>query len=1623
MKALKYAIYALVATALTATSVSTAVLYSKVRELQKTAITPALDYLLSNGEGSVPDIEAPVDEEKEPSPVIREMVIRDIKYSGSDEIKLFLSDKPDMDVIRHYVTAEPLVDSALSFQWTRDWCTLRGSYGHYPCLAIRGNFAYQTNVTLTVRKGLPADGRQSSSNLVVRALAEDFINMFRRNDESPKISFADKGRYLPPAGSRSVMLSSINVPTIHTKIRRVPSANIVGLLALEEDVYNYVERSRWIGEETFVTDLSGEPLEGTLPTANRLNMKESTPLRLVPPDGGSSNGVFLVSASIKPSESNRFESDWRHRVVCLSDIGISVRKDDRNIYVWTASLTDGKPFPGAVIEVYSSANILIAKGVADGNGWCVPERVGKGRPFAVVATSSDGSDRSFIALTERMNMDNDRRDASREKYLAANDVSAFVWTDRGIYRHGEKILVHAILRNGDGVAPQKFPMELTLVSPYKRVVARKSGIFADEFGTVTCEDFSVGADLPSGKWTVNISVPGDKGAVLGSRCVKIEEFAPPTVRVKVAAAKNVKPEDFSFSVSAEHLYGGPAAALACDAAVVFEDEPFAPEGWKGWSFGSEERGLAPTFNELSKAKLDAQGRATFSAPLNLKSQKPKAAVKATAQGSVIEPGGRPATARDSAVLHCYPFYIGSDLENWISRTESEQPEIKIACVGPDGNRVAEAKRLFAKLEIIERVYSYCRGADGWATWHDEEVRSTVTEKIPVDVSAGSDAAFTIPAKKYGEYVLTVEDPATGVAFSKSFHLSDWGDDVVRAPLENPTKVAVSTDKPFYRVGETPRLVVKSPFAGTALLTVIRDTLVYSEVISLTNATSEIVLRPTEKSWSPNVEVRLSVVAGVSANAKGLAARAHGGATVVVRPAEREIPVALSTEKETGRTASENHQETLAVTLNAPGADRAVVTVVDEGINILTDEKTPDPVGFFATPRTSELASGGLFDLYNRLLPVIGEDVLKAGGVKTGGGCCAEMLGRVSPVPSRRFTPLSMWRKEIEVKDGTARAEFALPEFVGEVRVTAVAYSANATGSTSVQRKICPNIVMEPDAPRFAAPGDIFRVTLPLDNRSGKKSEVSYRIEASAVSDGTVTLPATEIAAGSVSLDTDERTVLKFRAKAPHASGEMSLKFVAEGCGERHERTIHLPVRPAMPWRETAGVTRLDPGDEFALPYETATNKFRYSVSGTPVAELRAAYDWLAEYPHGCLEQTSSRIFPLLYSTFAKDERAEAKRAAAVEAGVARVMSMVRENDFVMWPDANYAPWDREVSLYAAHFLVESAVARGKEIPAKPLAFLKKWAMSATNSVSAYACHTLAIAGAPERDRMFRLYDDRANLDLLSRARLARAFVRIHGRSRAEELLRNAESPDGVKEAAFLMLAILDLDPDDARLPSLATYLLSERDKKRFSWGTTETNAHALLALGAYYRAHPPTEGTPATEVKDGVLRNCGSDIAFVTWKRLDLPSITEDRDETTDLSIKREYFTSDWKPYDLANAKASDTVNIRLTLKSNVARDYADLVIEDLFPAAFEAGGVPCSLDGIENPPRTGWVMRSDARDDRMLVFSKKFTMGVNDEVHFTYQVRVVSPGEFALPGVAVEGMYHPALRARRRGGRIVVRD
>ena len=156
--------------------------------------------------------------------------------------------------------------------------------------------------------------------------------------------------------------------------------------------------------------------------------------------------------------------------------------------------------------------------------------------------------------------------------------------------------------------------------------------------------------------------------------------------------------------------------------------------------------------------------------------------------------------------------------------------------------------------------------------------------------------------------------------------------------------------------------------------------------------------------------------------------------------------------------------------------------------------------------------------------------------------------------------------------------------------------------------------------------------------------------------------------------------------------------------------------------------------------------------------------------------------------------------------------------------------------------------------------------------------------------------------------------------------------------------------------------------------------------------------------------------AWVSWRTVELPAAGTVTNESHVLRIARRYLTVAGEPADLASLVRGDVLVVELALSSSEARTFNDLVVQDLFPAAFEPerGGLDRGLHPWVYRDGNGadWVMRSDARDDRMLGFSKRFAVKAGQSVHFRYPVRVVSVGSFTRPGPTVEAMYAPEIRA-----------
>ena len=88
-----------------------------------------------------------------------------------------------------------------------------------------------------------------------------------------------------------------------------------------------------------------------------------------------------------------------------------------------------------------------------------------------------------------------------------------------------------------------------------------------------------------------------------------------------------------------------------------------------------------------------------------------------------------------------------------------------------------------------------------------------------------------------------------------------------------------------------------------------------------------------------------------------------------------------------------------------------------------------------------------------------------------------------------------------------------------------------------------------------------------------------------------------------------------------------------------------------------------------------TNKVTLEVSSMPNINLTKRLNYLIRYPHGCVEQTTSSVFPQLHLSTLLELNADEKKKieSNIKAGIERLRNMQLSNGGIgYWPGANMA---------------------------------------------------------------------------------------------------------------------------------------------------------------------------------------------------------------------------------------------------------------------------------------------------------------------------------------------------------------
>lgn len=1458
--------------------------------------------------------------------------------------------------------------------------------------------------TVVLRRGMP--GEQGL------ALAKEVSLPIAIPDRAPSVSFDTRMFVLPRGQAPALSLTTVNLSSVSLKLMRLTERNTENFLRdnqLGTAVESYAANR--IAEEFGRVVWEGK---ADIPRWKRnANAKTSLPV----PEALTTAGPGLYALLVQAGDGTHGDAAAT-QIILRTDLAPTVWRGADGLTVQVRGYDDAQVREGVKLQLLARNNDILAESSTDRQGvarFAAPLLRGEG-PLAPALLHAFGTDGDFAAL-DLNTAAFDLSDRGVEGAAQPGPLDAFIWLDRGIYRPGETVQVMAMLRDNAG-QPVDFPARVTVRRPNGQVFLQATP--AREADDTIHVPVGLAAGSPSGTWTVEVKAD-PKGAAVGRAEFRVDAFVPDRMAVEAgpAPAVVVAGQPTSLPVTARFLYGAAAASLTGKASMRLVVNPHPFPALEGSRVGLADEAYAPEATDIAIEDTDTQGHTAVPIAIG-RAPDTTHPLMATVYVTVNDPSGhgskavatipvRPATP----LIGIKPAFPDDSVD------ANADAGFDVIAVSPDGARVA----MPAHLRLVrERPNWRIMRRDGVAhyetVWQDEPLE---TKDVAIPATGALHFAKSLD---FGRYRVEVVQ-ADGLAATSYRFRSGWA--ASESP-DVPDRVDVSTDRKLIPAGEMARVHIAAPFAGRATLLVLSDRVHSLRAIDVAAGGTDVDV-PVEASWGPGAYVAVHVFRGGSGKpGDARPNRAIGVSWVAVDPAARTLPMAIqAVEKYVPRARA-------AVSVRTTPGAWLTLAAVDEGILRLTNFKSPDPAPHFLGRRTLGI---DIRDDWGRLIaPADGEAAMLRQGGDDGGFALPDLPQHTVIL----FTP------PVQAgADGIAQVPLDFPDFNGQVRLMAVGWLGNRIGSASQAVIVRDAVVAEPLLPRFLAPGDQARMALLLHNLDLGPGDVSARIttEGPIAVSGASTLGAT--------LATGQQVVAATVLKATGTGRGVIHLDVTGPQGFHIQREAAITIRPSRGAVSQVASAEIAPGADSPLSVQAASYLVgtwqANATFGAPVRyDTGALVQALVDYPLSCLEQATSRGFPL--AVLPDGPVAGPDRAGRLQSAVLSVLDRQRfDGGFSLWTSGGEP--EQWLTPYAMEFLIRAQQA-GAAVPDQALVDGFKFVAEqsdqdpdspAARAAQAYRLYVLALGGKgkPGLARVLAEHID----DLptpLAKAQLGAALALAHDQPRAEAAFAEAlKAPSrkywhedygtSLRDAAATAMLLKEsgLLPD--RLARLAG-ALPGADLNPASLSTQE-EAWAAAAAGVLGRdGRParlsidgkPLEPMPVVSVKltgNAMAKNLGDRPLWQTVSLRGVP-VAAPPAARSGMRIKRNFFTPSGQPLDLEQIKQNTVFVLLLEGAADDGQDHQAMLLQGL-PAGWEianrldAGKVP----GMEWLGELTATTAQPAADDR---FAAVFDLtSAKEDFRVAVKLRAVTPGDFEMPGAELSDMYRPAVFARQGTNRIKV--
>lgn len=1317
--------------------------------------------------------------------------------------------------------------------------------------------------------------------------------------------------------------------------------------------------------------------------------------------------------------------------VLVSNLALSVKLGtDGETYIQAVNLLTSEAEKNTEIKLYNFTQSLIEEGSADANG---TYKVKTKESFSFIQAKS-GNNYAYLSLNSAPLSTSHFQVGGVKTY---DGVKGFVYGERGVWRPGDKLHLCLIIQDSKKSLPDNVPIVFTLEDPMGKIID-KQVLNEGVNGFYKIETKTSQTDL-TGTWIARFKT----GNNIWTKQLKIESVIPN----KLAINLNVENDFFNsgqnpVKLSSEWLTGVKASGLKSEIYSRYLSKNYAFENFKEYNFNNIEYYTSTSFSKIWEGNLDENGNANFNLKLDA-GKNLSGLLNAVFETRVYEPSG--AYSIETKAFDFSPFsrYVGLKLPKsdadyrdvlYLDKTHTAE----IVLVDETGKLVNTNAEVELSVYKLEWSWWWVRDAYTNASYDQTRSASKVFTKKANAKNGKLNINFEI--NKWGRYLFVVSDTESGHSSASIAYLDDeyWATRSDSDVEGSANMLVITSNKDKYNTNETAEVSFNANLNSTAYITIEKNgSIIKQDIVKTVDGTNTYKFK-TDIAMCPNVYVHISLVQAYKDTVNSLPFRLYGIIPVMIEDKTTRLNPVVKNINE----FKPNEKCKIRVSEKDGKVATFTLAVVDEGLLGLTAFKTANPWDYFFSKESSQILSYDIFNLVSGAIKGELQTLIAVGG----GGMVDESLANKT---AERFKPVVFYFGPIELKKGeTKELEFQMPEYIGEVRLMAVFANEEAYGMAEEKVKVKSDLMLSPTLPRTIGVGETIQLPVTVFNTTETRKKVSVQMDAK----GANVFKNSE----TVELAANSNKTIFFKMPFDNA-GTNEISFVAkEGFKEVSRSTTEIAVASrGMPY-EIVKTFAIKSNEKINQAFETigenGSKAFSIEVSKNKPIGVEKHLNYLLSFPHGCVEQITSKVFAQLY--LHKMLNLNQKAIADIKNNINDVISryskyQLQNGGFAYWQGGTEEhPW---ASAYVLHFLteakragyyVEQTMYNSLMNRIETLASSFSSNQTYESNAQSYRLFALAQVGKANIGAMNRL-NRNSDLSPYAKSLLAYAYVISGNHAQGHKIVDEitTQFPSYRKTGSDFSSTIRDLaitctvakqikhSSADARFEALS------RLANNASWLSTQEATWLLIAASNFFEKSSNENITYEIEVagkkiknnlntnseihnialndnsnQNVLVKNTGKNNFFVTIRYTStIPSTNETYTENG-IALNVNYLKKG-ASIPTSQLKMGDNFTVKFTIANNSSELLENLILSFPIPTGWE----------ISNERLGGEVANKnysylDIKDDHIYVH---FDLPAKELKTFEFNTSLSYGGNYFVPAVTCEAMYDNTIRANNVGAKM----